>query len=428
MFVDNYSSIYSTLDFFSSYDSYPSTRRIYYETSIKKKKGDKSSNNNESNSLLNALRNFSVKYELDGKKFFKDYKFVISFDDIISLIRYSLESQKKLNEYEQEKSNYIKSFTHVFINNISNNINSYEKVEKINSIKNINNKIKHTSNKVAFNIIKNRTNKKKSSAHIVKSSSCWVEIRKAKTKQISKRETLTKNFQDNIKSNKRTINTNHMKNKIKNDDNKNINSEEDNNYMKSYFKRKNIKNLSNLFSPLKRKKNEEHKIKVTKSNINKSIERRSHKSQNLNYLSNDNKNKESSKNKNINKSLEKRNIDKNDIKIDNNPISIFTACEYVKSTSFMLKNRHRNKEESKLDIKYNTNNSLKNMHTNKENELFSYNDKNLQQSLQLGIKKKIIKGNIPRPSNLANKLLEKGIKYITDFNGLKEEEQRKKFH
>ena len=167
---------------------------------------------------------------------------------------------------------------------------------------------------------------------------------------------------------------------------------------------------------------------MTKSNINKSIKRRSHKFQNLNYLSNDNKNKESSKNKNINKSLEKRNIDKNDIKIDNNPISIFTACEYVKSTSFMLKNRHRNKEESKLDINYNTNNSLKNMHTNKENELFSYNDKNLQQSLQLGIKKKIIKGNIPRPSNLANKLLEKGIKYITDFNGLKEEEQRKKFH
>ena len=46
----------------------------------------------------------------------------------------------------------------------------------------------------------------------------------------------------------------------------------------------------------------------------------------------------------------------------------------------------------------------------------------------LGFKKKFINKKAPRPSNFANKLLQKGIKFIADFNGLKEEEQKKKYY
>ena len=42
--------------------------------------------------------------------------------------------------------------------------------------------------------------------------------------------------------------------------------------------------------------------------------------------------------------------------------------------------------------------------------------------LNFGIKKKIISNNIIRPSNMANKLLQRGMKYITDFKDLKEED------
>ena len=45
-----------------------------------------------------------------------------------------------------------------------------------------------------------------------------------------------------------------------------------------------------------------------------------------------------------------------------------------------------------------------------------------------GFKKKFINKKAPRPSNFANKLLQKGIKFIADFNGLKEEEQKKKYY
>ena len=43
------------------------------------------------------------------------------------------------------------------------------------------------------------------------------------------------------------------------------------------------------------------------------------------------------------------------------------------------------------------------------------------------IKRKIIGNSIIRPSNMANKLLLKGINYINEFKNLKEEESKKKY-
>ena len=120
--------------------------------------------------------------------------------------------------------------------------------------------------------------------------------------------------------------------------------------------------------------------------------------------------------------MEKRKTNKSDKKYESKPISIFSACEYLKSSSFILK--AKNNKENKIEKKeeFNTNNSTNDI--KKEDKKIVYYDQNMN----LGIRKKIIKANVPRPSNYANKLLEKGIQFITDFNGLKEEELKKKFH
>ena len=427
MFVDYFNSFNSNFEALSNSNSFTDKGKTYYETTIKKKKINSFSHINESNSLLNALRKFSVKFELNDKKIFKDYKFVISFDELISLIRYSLESQIKLNNFLEDKSENIKAFTDEFINNISNYIYSYEKVEKITPISKFSNKIKFSSNKENININTDRTNRtnkvtNKKPSCLVKSSSCWVNHGTTKIKQNKKKSTFIRNFQTNLKNNKTTNNSNKANNNTNINKNKNINSDEANNNTKSYFRRKNYENLSNIFSPIKKLNTKDSKIKVVKTRMNKSTERRdNHKSPYNDYFKN---NKESSQKINPNKSMEKRNNNKSDEKKENEskPISIFSACEYLKSSSFVLKNKNNDENNTEKKINYNSVNSMNN--SKNEDKKVVYYDRNMT----LGIRKKIIKANVPRPSNYANKLLEKGIKFITDFNGLKEEEQRKKYH
>ena len=84
-----------------------------------------------------------------------------------------------------------------------------------------------------------------------------------------------------IKYKKNTEEMSYSNNKINNNSNTNFtsntnrNQEETNNYTKSYFRRKNYKNLTNIFSPIKKSQNKENnKIKVTKTRLNKSAERR----------------------------------------------------------------------------------------------------------------------------------------------------------
>ena len=108
------------------------------------------------------------------------------------------------------------------------------------------------------------------------------------------------------------------------------------------------------------------------------------------------------------------------MKTINYPLSIVTALDYVKNSSFVLNNK--SKDENNIDKKSNLNlNKSMNDITNKDNKLIYYSQNNIVQ----GVRKKIINRVVPRPSNLANKLLERGIKYITEFNGMEEEEQKK---
>ena len=406
----NYSS-YSNEDIFSSNGALFNKRKDFYETSIKKKKEKLISYMNESDSLINALKHFSVKHELNDNKKLKDCKFVVSFDDLITLVKYSLESQKQLNYFFLDELENIKNFTCSFINNIYNYFYSLEKFEKITPIPKTRNKTNFSLNKENTNIntIKTSYTTKTNNNNLRlsdKSFNCFAEKEISKINQNNKKPKLNFNNQTNYKNNKRKINTNTAFINL------NMNSNDKNNYIKSYFMRKNYKNLSTISLLVESNIKKNNTIKSKKIHINKRPEKKFNKVICQTFFLN-----KSESSTEINKRNNKKN---NIVKTINYPLSIVTALDYVKNSSFVLNNK--SKDENNLDKKSNLNlNKSMNDITNKDNKLIYYSQNNIVQ----GVRKKIINRVVPRPSNLANKLLERGIKYITEFNGMEEEEQKK---
>ena len=405
-------------DITSKKEYYLNENKRYYNTTIKKKKLVKSVTINNQNLLLDNLKDFSVKYEMEEKLISKDIKFVITFDELISLIRFTLESQIKINEHSKDESDYLKTLSKDFINNLSYYIFSYEKVEKMQKPISKNKNISY-SNKENININGNNKKNKKSLCSIIsKSPSYWAEEQKPK------------NNNKNKVTHKEKSNLNSRTNKYKN----NNNIESANSYRKNaahkLFSPKNDNRIKTKFSKKENK---------TKHALNRSAVKRY--STILSESSNNNKRKK------LNKSDEKRKsaiIDKNK-KTMNKNLSIFTACENLKSSSFILKNKnlsffsteHYDKKNNnnynsnsnininpKINKNYNSNsNSYLNM-SKKSNKKIVYYDHNLN----LNVKKQIIGGNVFKPSTFANKLLQNGMKYITEFNGIKEEERKKQFY
>ena len=316
--------------------------------------------NNKSNILLNSLKEFSNRYDLDDRKIMKSKKFLISFNDLITIVKFALEFQIKINNSLNE---YLNEISQDFINNLSYYIFSFEKVD-------ISKQNDYYTNYNTYNSVYSENNKK------------------------------TTIYNKNIKSDEEKQNINRNK-KIKVNNNN----------------RKNISANRSLYLNIKSPKNKKEKNKINENEINKS--RRNNKSvekrskSNADFILNMSKNQENHK-KNINKSTDKRkNIKEKDLNKNRNTnsFSIFTVCENLKNSSFIIKTSKTRKASC---IEQNNNNK------NKKNTYYN-------QYQNIGIKKQILGNNIIRPSNMANKLLQKGIKYINDFANLKEEENKKKY-
>ena len=393
-------------------ENYFNENKKYYNTTIRKKKLVKSFTRNNQNLLLDYLKDFSVKYEMDEKLISKDIKFVITFDELISLIRYSLESQIKINEHSKDETDYLKTLSQDFINDITHYIYSYEKVEKIEKPLS-KNKDTSNSNKENINVNGNNKKNKKSLCSIIsKSPSYWAESQKTRN-----------NKNKVINEEKSTLNNRANKNKN--------NFESKNSYRRTV--------VHKLFSP---KNEDKFKNKFPKNdNKSKKVLNRSAAKRYTSILSDTSNN---NKKKKINKSGEKRKsviMDKTK-KNENKNLSIFTACETLKSSSFILKNRNNSffstEHYDKNDNKKNANNYNSNINLNDKNCKSHYNisvnkksDTKIvyyDQNLNLNVKKQIIMGNVFKPSTFANKLLQNGMKYITEFNGLKEEEKKKQLY
>ena len=103
---------------------------------------------NKSNILLSSLNDFSNKYNSDDRKILSNKKFLLTFNELISLIKEAIQTQVKIYETDANQIETLKNLTQDFINDLSYNIFSFDKIE-INQLQQ-NNYIKNTS-------LKNRT-------------------------------------------------------------------------------------------------------------------------------------------------------------------------------------------------------------------------------------------------------------------------------
>ena len=209
---------------------------IYNDSTEKSLKGSKNSSINKSNILLNALKDFSVKYDLDDKNIMNSRKFLLSFNDIISLIKFAIEFQNKINNSLNLK-NYLSEISQDFINDFSYYIFSYEKMD-INQNNKKNNKGNNNYDTYNSNINNNK-NKKQTKT---KTSMQHLQIKRSKNDD--KMSTVKKNKNENIKCNK------------------------------SYYKTRNNSNNKRFLSPKSNDKNIKGDEKNNKKRLNKSVERR----------------------------------------------------------------------------------------------------------------------------------------------------------
>lgn len=84
----------------------------------------------KSNLLINALNDFSKKYESDTKNILLNQKFLLTFKEIIQLIRDSIDTQRKIDELNISNIEFVRNLTQNFINNLSYNIFCFEKIDK----------------------------------------------------------------------------------------------------------------------------------------------------------------------------------------------------------------------------------------------------------------------------------------------------------
>lgn len=381
----------------------------YYNDSNEKNKNEsRYLGSKKSNTLINALKEFSVRFNIDDKKSIKPQKFIVTFDDIITLVKFSIESQIKINNSLNVKD-YLNEISQDFTNNLNYYIFSYEKYDpnkNNNYINNIHNNTYNTNTFTNFNYTNSNTKRNKNTLNQTHTPT-YVGNKKRKAEECKRNE---ERF-DNLRNNKIRSKNEFLKN------------------TKSYCRVNINNNNKQIISPTNKSKIKEKK----KDNLNRSFVNRSAQKRNTTFISDFSHSniEDNSRNRKLNKSIGKRKTVKNDNLGANNKrnsLSIYTACEHIRGSSFLLRNSKSRKlsciDHNKTANNFYLNTSVDERRKVKDDKKVVYYDQNLN----LGIKKKIISNNIIRPSNMANKLLQRGIKYLTEFMDLKEEESKKKHH
>ena len=399
----------------------------------------KNFHSSQANILLNSLQDFYTRYEKDDRKILSNNKFIISFQEIISLIREAMVAQQQIdniiyNNIDDNKNINninIQKINQKYITDLSYNIFSFEKIDMGYGF-NIKKKKKIYSN------ISPNNYKFQNDSKLKKSSNISISPNNIK-KEIN---TIFENIYKEvfINGNDNPFNIIERKNNKKKSKNKNHNHERN----KSAFIKKNNNNIKNI-SPLKY-----HKVSKNKDNqrinntvINTNIKNNiSYNHSNININNNynskgynsfsSNKNNFENKGKNDNKKVRKsktfknKNKGKDKLKSSN----IYMACQKID----MIKNSGNKNILSRSNNNYFNNNnetfmkkSLKSLGLRDLYNSINYTDIIGYEELKFntGIKK-IIVSNTHKPSNLANKLLISGQKYIDDFKEINEGTKRKK--
>ena len=381
-------------------------------------KNKKDEKNYNSNILIKSLQDFSKRCESSYGKLFYEKNYLISLNEIITLIQNSINAQQQLDNYiyntnsENSESNInnIKSLNQKFINDLNYNIFSIEKINNnyycFNKIKKKNYKNKKLSSSRLFvtpHNIKNRIN------------SIFNNIEKEifingygilngnyTLKEISTYSESIKSAKERNKSEKTNNNNNLLKGK---------NQKQKNNESKLVKKRV----LSNQNKKYKDKKN---------SSKSKSVINENNLSNELRNISTFTSREITNNQKNRNSLLKLSNTSKT-TKYDKNmkTFDIFKICQNMKKDK-----QKKNKDSGPL-IRSNSSNLINDINDFNDNFLkkslksLGFSQINEKKKLSTGIKKIII-SNTCKPTNLANHLLIKGKKYINEFNKMDEESKK----
>ena len=381
-------------------------------------KNKKDEKNYNSNILIKSLQDFSKRCESSYGKLFYEKNYLISLNEIITLIQNSINAQQQLDNYiyntnsENSESNInnIKSLNQKFINDLNYNIFSIEKINNnyycFNKIKKKNYKNKKLSSSRLFVTPHNIKNKINSIFNNIEKEIFinGYEILNGNytLKEISTYSESIKSAKERNKSEKTNNNNNLLKGK---------NQKQKNNESKLVKKRV----LSNQNKKYKDKKN---------SSKSKSVINENNLSNELRNISTFTSREITNNQKNRNSLLKLSNTSKT-TKYDKNmkAFDIFKICQNMKKDK-----QKKNKDSGPL-IRSNSSNLINDINDFNDNFLkkslksLGFSQINEKKKLSTGIKKIII-SNTCKPTNLANHLLIKGKKYINEFNKMDEESKK----
>ena len=383
-----------------------------------------------SNILLSSLEFFFNAYEMKNHQRSSKVRFIISFEEIISLIYETILSQQNVDNllFNNKKKNaevLIQKINQKFISYISNSIYTLEILDK-NIRDNLG--IKRGSSNFNFHTIRNNIKRKKT--HGYKSHISSPTNFKNKINYIFENIYQEVFINDNDKSKKNKKRENSLREK-----NKDIMQRT----KSAILGKKNNSPLS-FYRDFKRQEKRFDKNKRLHSNG-----RRTSNNSNTNslYIENKYNTALSTNRKEIADDYKPekyfggyktfKNTKKNKLKNKLRCSDIFLACENINK----IKNSGTIKSLQKNNIQYQFNEyddknsilkkSLKNLAVgiqdicNNSNDVIGYEEINLKGS---GIKK-IIVSNTRKPSNFTNKLLISGQKYINDFKQMDKFEKKR---
>ena len=379
----------------------------------------------KSNILLKSLQDFMKKCEMSYDKLYYEKNYVISLNEIFTLIQNSMFSQQQLDNYIynitndnlESNINCIKILNEKFINDLNYNIFSLDKINNnyysYNKIKK-NNNSKKSYDKKAFASPNNMKNKINSIFNNI-----YKEVFVNGTDIIKDRDDpkgintyYDGNKQIKERSKSALTNNNYVKKKYKKA------KQEKTNESKKSSKSKISNGTSNKKDNIKKSKNKDTDYKLNSMNENINSDNLPNKDKKINTFSS----REMSNNKKYRNSTLKEYKTSKQSKYNKNmkKLDIFKVCQNMKK------------------IKNGSTGTLARANSSYYfHDLNDFNDSFLKQSLKsigfsnindrntstIGIKK-IIVSNAYRPTNFANHLLKKGKKCISDFKKMDNEENK----
>ena len=456
------------------------------KTTVKDAKEELLTNNLNSNILkkeeylLKAIIDFSLRYNKDNRNILKNKKFLVTFDDLMTLIKDTINSQNKINNLDISQTEKLKDVSQDFINNLSYIIFSFEKIEISENKNNLNTSVK-INKKNSFNALNPKNNlisNKKTNNNRVFQNDENTNLENLRNILCKKNKSSRNLIMVNSNKKQNNNNTNFQKNIIS------INTLSNRIANKTKSPYPNFSS-SSINKPKPGQRNNRYEIPIlTENNNNNNLI-----SNTLDNLIIDNQNNNNRENSNINSAIaipippkramtpkkliknktrenSTKKLDKNIIKstekqkksINKNPNCLTKNICQVKNNN--INNIKKNSQKAmgsfidnigycrnSIDLTYKDNNNqlknekildlklsdgenlstytefpkLKEKKNHKETVVY---EKNNEGGMRILYKELVDMG--PKPSHMANKILEENRKYINEFNAMKSEKRKEK--